>query len=154
MQAHSETLSLQKSDTLYSPEIVKLVKAYQKEAGLAADGVVGRITATKLAGVGPVKKVQRIKLAMERLRWLPREFGQRHVFINQPEYRARYIEEGAEKLSMRAIVGKPSNQTNFFYDEIEHVIYNPYWGVPRSIIVNEMLPKLRADPSYLDAPGL
>jgi murein L,D-transpeptidase YcbB/YkuD len=38
-------------------------------------------------------------------------------------------------------------------DKIETVEFNPYWGVPRSIIVNEMLPKLYADPSYLDRLG-
>jgi len=90
---------------------------------------------------------------MERLRWHPRQWGGRYVFINQPAYRARYIESGEEKLSMRSIVGKKSNQTSFFYDSIERVEYNPYWGVPQSIIVNEMLPKLRANASYLDANG-
>src|SRR3546814_11732279 len=44
-------------------------------------------------------------------------------------------------------------QTYFFQDEIETVEFNPYWGVPQSIIINEMLPKLRADPSYLDRMG-
>jgi murein L,D-transpeptidase YcbB/YkuD len=54
---------------------------------------------------------------------------------------------------MRAIVGKKSNQTSFFFDEVETVVYNPYWGVPQSIIVNEMLPKLYRDPGYLDRAG-
>ena len=38
-------------------------------------------------------------------------------------------------------------------DEIEQVDYNPYWGVPQSILVNEMLPRLRRDPGYLDRAG-
>ncbi len=54
---------------------------------------------------------------------------------------------------MRVVVGSKSNQTYFFQDQIETVEFNPYWGVPKSIIVNEMLPKLRADPSYLDRLG-
>ena len=54
---------------------------------------------------------------------------------------------------MRVVVGKKANQTNFFDDEIEKVEFNPTWGVPQSIITNEMLPKLRADPSYLDRIG-
>ena len=75
------------------------------------------------------------------------------VFINQPAFTARFIEDGDEKLNMRVVVGKPSNQTSFFYDEIEQVDYNPYWGVPQSILVNEMLPRLRRDPGYLDRAG-
>ena len=54
---------------------------------------------------------------------------------------------------MRVVVGTKSNQTYFFDDRIELVEFNPYWGVPQSIIINEMLPKLRADPSYLDRLG-
>jgi L,D-transpeptidase YcbB len=33
------------------------------------------------------------------------------------------------------------------------VVYNPTWGVPQSIILNEYLPKLRANPGYLDKIG-
>ena len=153
LEAQSETLAAYDSGEKYTPELVKLVKAYQKEAGLSSDGIVGRGTASKLAGVSSSNKIDRLKLAMERLRWLPDQLGERHVFINQPEYRARYFNNGEMKLSMRIVVGKKSNQTNFFYDEIEKVVYNPYWGVPRSIIVNEMLPKLRANPAYLDQRG-
>ena len=153
LETHGPLLAAYDAASVYTPELVQLVKAYQKEAGLGADGIIGRKTASKLVGVGPTEKIMRVTMAMERLRWLPHELGNRHVFINQPAYRAMYIEDGQENLSMRVIVGKPSNQTSFFYDEIEQVVYNPYWGVPRSIIVNEMLPKLREDPSYLDARG-
>ena len=54
---------------------------------------------------------------------------------------------------MRVVVGSKANQTYFFQDQIETVEFNPYWGVPQSIIINEMLPHLRADPSYLDRMG-
>jgi len=54
---------------------------------------------------------------------------------------------------MRIIVGQKSNQTYFFADKVETVEYNPYWGVPESIIINEMLPELYRDPSYLDRLG-
>jgi murein L,D-transpeptidase YcbB/YkuD len=44
-------------------------------------------------------------------------------------------------------------QTAVFHDEIETVVFNPSWGVPQSIIVNEYLPKLRRDPGYFDRIG-
>src|SRR5690606_23222834 len=77
----------------------------------------------------------------------------RRVFINQASFMAQYFENDEEKLAMRVVVGKPSNQTSFFYDEIERVEFHPYWGVPSSILVNEMLPRLRRDPGYLDRAG-
>ena len=54
---------------------------------------------------------------------------------------------------MRAVIGKPDSQTYFFTDRIKEVTYNPYWNVPRSIVINEMLPKLWRDPSWLDRQG-
>ncbi len=153
LETHSEVLDEYYGYLDYSKELVAVVKAYQKEAGLGPDGIVGRNTITKLAGLPSKDKAMKLALSMERLRWHPHQLGARHVFINQPEYRARYIENGKEELSMRVVVGKKSNQTNFFYDEIEKVVYNPYWGVPRSILVNEFLPKSLANPAYLDQRG-
>ena len=137
----------------YNDDMVALVKAFQKEAGLKPDGVVGPATRRALVGMTNDDKIEKVRLAMERARWLPGVLASRRVFINQPAYTATYFDGGKAELSMRVVVGKRSNQTNFFDDEIELVEFNPYWGVPQSIIINEMLPKLRRDPSYLDRLG-
>lgn len=151
--AHAQTLEAYTGDELYSPELVELVKAFQKEAKLTPDGVVGKNTIKAMVGETNAAKIAKIELAMERSRWLPEQLGDRKVFINQPAFTATYTAPGEDPLSMRVVVGKKSNQTNFFYDKIQIVEYNPYWGVPYSIIVNEMLPKLAKDPSYLDRAG-
>ncbi|MTI45692.1 murein L,D-transpeptidase YcbB/YkuD [Roseibium hamelinense] len=150
---HSDTLSAYVDGEDYTPELVALVKAYQKEQDLTPDGIVGKNTIRALVGVTNAAKIAKVELAMERSRWLPEELGARKVFINQPAYTVTYTNPGEQALSMRVVVGKKSNQTNFFYDEIEVVEYNPYWGVPYSIIVNEMIPKLVNDPTYLDRSG-
>lgn len=137
----------------YDEELVKLVKDFQKELGLKPDGVVGPATRRAMVGITNADKIEKVRLAMERARWLPGVLASRRVFINQPAYTASYYNGGKQELSMRVVVGKRSNQTYFFDDEIELVEFNPYWGVPQSIIFNEMLPKLRNDPSYLDRSG-
>lgn len=142
-----------RGDELYTPELVTLVKAFQKENDLSADGVIGKKTIRAMVEDSNAVKIEKVQLAMERARWLPGKLADKRVFINQPAYNVTYFENNKAKLSMRVVVGKNSNQTNFFDDEIEKVEFNPYWGVPQSIITNEMLPKLRADPSYLDRLG-
>lgn len=151
--AHVETLNLYDGSDEYAPALVNLVKAYQKESGLTPDGIVGKNTIKALVGETNAAKIAKVELAMERSRWIPEDLGNRKVFINQAAFTATYTAPGDEPLSMRVVVGKKSNQTNFFYDKIEIVEYNPYWGVPYSIIVNEMVPKLARDPSYLDRSG-
>lgn len=143
---------LGRSET-YVEELGPFIKVAQTKAGLKADGVIGPRTVAALAGTSRADRIAKITYALEQLRWLPAQLGDTRVFINQPAYTASFIENGAEKLKMRVVIGKPSNQTSFFYDEIEQVDYNPYWGVPQSIIVNEMLPRLRNDPGYLDRAG-
>jgi murein L,D-transpeptidase YcbB/YkuD len=151
---HSVTLAAYQGSVDYTPELVDLVKAFQAENGLKGDGIVGKGTIRVLVGGdSSAAKINKLVIAMEQLRWLPKDLGQRYVFINQPAFTAYYHNGGKEEFNMRVVVGSKAHQTFFFQDEIELVEFNPYWGVPRSIIVNEMLPKLREDPTYLDRLG-
>jgi murein L,D-transpeptidase YcbB/YkuD len=138
---------------LYSPEIVELVKAFQEENGLKPDGVIGRASVRAIVGDSDSAKINKLIVALEQIRWLPADLGDRFVFINQPAFMAYYHEDSAEQFGMKVVIGSKANQTYFFQDMIQTVEVNPYWGVPQSIIVNEMLPKLRQDPSYLDKSG-
>jgi murein L,D-transpeptidase YcbB/YkuD len=97
--------------------------------------------------------VARLVNNMERMRWLPRQLGARHIFVNPAAFEADVVENGREVWSTRVIVGKPNTQTAVFHDEMELVVFNPSWGVPPSIIAKEYLPKLRRDPGYLDRLG-
>jgi len=150
---YAELLDQYQDKTTYDKELKPAIIAFQKSVGKAGDGVVGPATISALQGVSNQLKEQRLIMAMERLRWLPRDFSDRYVFINQPAYQAQYFENGTEKLVMRTVVGSPNNQTYFFYDKISLVTFNPSWGVPRSIIFNEMMPKILNDPSYLTRNG-
>ncbi|MGH6807806.1 MAG: L,D-transpeptidase family protein [Ensifer adhaerens] len=151
---HAAVLAAYQGTPDYTPELVLLVEAFQKENSLKADGVVGQASLRILMGGDTVaSKINKLEVAMEQARWLPDGLGNRYVFINQPAFTASYTDNGAEQFSMRVVVGSKANQTYFFQDEIQTVEVNPYWGVPQSIIVNEMLPKLRNDPGYLDRMG-
>lgn len=153
LEAHKPLLDTYMGEELYSDAIADLVRAYQAEAGLHADGIVGAGTIQALTGESNASKIAKVELALERLRWLPEDLGERRVFINQPAFTVAYFEPGKTPLEMRVVIGKKSNQTSFFYDTIETVEYNPYWGVPYSIIVNEKLSKLAQDPAWLDKAG-
>jgi murein L,D-transpeptidase YcbB/YkuD len=150
---YGETLARLGTSEVYGPELVPVIKAVQKKAGMRGDGVIGPRTVASLAGTPKADKIEKVKVALEELRWLPSDLGSPRVFINQPAFTASYIDNGEEKLKTRAVVGRTTNQTSFFYDKIKQVDFHPSWGVPQSIIVNEMLPRLRSDPGYLDRSG-
>lgn len=134
-------------------QTTEAVKAFQAAAGLAPDGIIGPRTIAALNGDSSGDRLRRLVYNMERLRWLPRDLGAKHVLVNQAAFELQVVENGATVWRTKVIVGKPDNQTAFFSDEMETVVFNPYWGVPGSIIVNEMLPELRRDPGYLDREG-
>ncbi|GHC75878.1 L,D-transpeptidase family protein [Limoniibacter endophyticus] len=146
-------LEQHKDSEIYSAELVPIIKAAQERAGLKPDGIIGPRTVQRLVGLSKSDRIARVEVAMEQLRWHPQELGETRVFINQPAFIVNYIENGELKLTMKTVIGTKANQTSFFYDQIDNVVFNPYWGVPTSIIVNEMLPRLRSDPGYLDRAG-
>ncbi|QND47372.1 L,D-transpeptidase family protein [Rhizobium lusitanum] len=151
--AHAATLDAYQGTPDYTPDLVALVEDFQKEKGLTSDGVIGQSSVRAMVGENNNVKIQKLVVAMEQLRWLPNELGPRYVLINQPAFMVYYHNNNQEQLSMRVVVGGKQHQTFFFEDQIQTVEFNPFWGVPQSIIINEMLPKLRADPNYLDRMG-
>ena len=151
---HSAILAAYQGTPDYTPELVALVEGFQKENNLKPDGIVGKASIRLLTGGDTTAdRINKVVIAMEQARWLPADLGGRYVLINQPAYTVYYHDQNKEQFSMRVVVGSKSNQTYFFQDEIQTVEFNPYWGVPQSIIINEMLPKLRADAGYLDRLG-
>ena len=132
-----------------------------------AIGLMAAQTANKLKPSGAVDKAtlnllnrdetgdRREKLisSMERLRWLPKNMGERYVFVNQASYTVNVLDKGQVAWRSKVIVGLPTKQTYSFYDQIQTVVFNPKWGVPASIIINEYGPKMRQDPGYLDRNG-
>lgn len=90
---------------------------------------------------------------MERWRWLPVNAGDSRIEVNIPEYKMRLYEHGTLKHTGRVVVGKTNTQTPIFSSVMDHVVINPSWGVPYSILKKEFLPKLAADPDYAERHG-
>ncbi len=137
----------------YDTDLVNAVKDMQEQSGLRRDGVIGRNTLSALNGQTGVEKVSKIILSMERLRWLPQNLKRKYVFVNQAFFETWMMEDGKEIFRSDVIVGKAMHQTAVFSDEMERVVLNPRWYVPRSIIYNEMMPKLYENPYYLEDQG-
>ncbi|HEV3181570.1 MAG TPA: L,D-transpeptidase family protein [Steroidobacteraceae bacterium] len=145
-------------ETTFGPELSDGVRAFQQRHGIAPDGVLGKSTFTVLT-TSFAKRVRQIDLTLERWRWLP-PFETPPIIVNIPQFRLfafRTTEDrAADILQMDVIVGKtyPRTQTPVFESDMRYVVFRPYWDVPPSILRNEMLPKIRANPGYLAAQGL
>ncbi len=140
------------STGVYTETLSVGVKRFQERHGLDADGRIGKGTIAALR-VPLEQRVRQLELALERWRWLPREFSRAPVVVNIPEFRLRAmqgpnLDEAAWKT--RVIVGiAKGHQTPILDDEMEYLIFGPYWNVPISITRDELVPKIRADAAYL-----
>ncbi len=137
------------------PPLVEALRRFQARHGLEPDGVWGRRTSAALAA--PVTwRIVQVVLAMERLRRLPVERGPRWILVDIAGFRVELLDEPEGPASERTvlespiIVGTLYNQTPEFTAQVRAVTLNPYWHVPRSIAVQEILPEVRKDPGWLE----
>jgi murein L,D-transpeptidase YcbB/YkuD len=133
---------------LYDDITVAAVEKFQESLGLLVDGVVGPATVAALNGGSATSRAD-IVANMERWRWMPRDMGRFMVHVNIPEFRLNIMKDGQVAYTTRVVTGKKSNQTPVFSDEIEHIVVNPYWNVPRSIRDKEIGPILTKNPGYI-----
>jgi murein L,D-transpeptidase YcbB/YkuD len=75
----------------------------------------------------------RIRLNMDRWRWLPRDLGNKYIIVNVPAFHATLVEDGVSRWKHRAIAGKLSTPTPQLTAMATGVILNPWWEVPTSI---------------------
>jgi len=129
------------------------VRSVQRRHGLVADGIVGERT---LAAVNtpPAEIAGRIEVARERWRWLPRDFGARHLWVNIPRAQLDYVEDGRSVLSMRVVVGHRDRPTPSLTGPVERVVFNPTWSVPPRLALEDLLPRQQADPAFLARNGI
>lgn len=135
-------------DSVYDDALVKAVRSFQTSVGLRPDGIIGAATLDALNRAGPVSR-ELLLANLEKWRWMPRDRGAYRVEVNIPQYRLWVRRDEAVVYESRVVVGTPQNQTAIFYDQIRHVVVNPYWNVPSSIVRNEIGPQVLRDPGYL-----
>ena len=140
--------------SLFDNELARSIAAFQRRHGLTVDSVLGPRTRRAL-NVPVEHRIEQIDANLERLRWLPANLGSRFVVVNIPAFSLYGYVDGDRVLTMRVVVGDElvSRRTPIFADTMEYVEFGPYWNVPRSIAVNEILPKVRRDRGYLARNG-
>jgi murein L,D-transpeptidase YcbB/YkuD len=133
---------------VYDSQVEAAVRSFQELHGLKATGVID--TATRAAMNVPIdERLRQVALNLERWRWMPDDLGARHLFVNIPYFHLIAREDGKPVMDIRVVVGKRGNETPIFSDEMETVVFSPYWNIPNSIKQGETAPAVARDPGYL-----
>lgn len=138
---------------IFDDQLDEAVQRFQKRHGLLVDGMVGPETLAAL-NVPVEERIKKIKFNMERWRWLPRDLGERYVFINIANFELNIV-EGEQILStMRVVVGRKARPTPIFTGRMTYMELNPYWYIPGKIAREDILPKIWDDPNYLSKENI
>lgn len=105
-------------------------------------------TALSVTPASDSAKYNKIRLNMDRWRWLPRDLGQKYIIVNVPSYYATLVENGATRWKTRAVAGAIKTPTPQLNATAVGVILNPWWEVPKSIS-----PEVAGKPGYVAVKG-
>lgn len=122
---------------VYTPAMVKAVRAMQVDYGVRPDGMIGADSLTIL-NLSDADRARTIAVNMERLRWLDRNPGATRIDVNLAAARLSYWRDGKLVESRKVVVGEPEHETPQLESPIFRLVANPTWTVPRSIQEREI----------------
>ena len=126
---------------------IQAVKEFQKFHGLNQDGILNVETRQAMSMSG-INRFLKIALNLDRLRKDINQTGE-CVFVNIPAYQLRVFRANRVMKTFNVVVGRPSTPTPELTSKIEKIVTIPEWNVPKSISLNEILPRVKTDSSFL-----
>ena len=133
---------------LFNQRTETAIKKFQFRHGLEENGIINKELVDVL-NIPLETRISQLRMNMKRILKEGEENPGTHIVANIPEYKLHVYEGNREVLNMDIVVGKTSNPTAVFTDELEQVVFSPYWNVPESIVRNEILPAMNKNPRYL-----
>jgi len=136
----------------FDADLAAAVQRAQRRYGLNPTGTVSVQTLAAL-NVSAGDRVRQIMANMERWRWLPQELPRDRIQVNIAAAVLTMFDGDVPVMSMRAVTGRPGDETPMLTSTIRSVVINPPWNVPTSIATNELWPKQRKDKGYFKRNG-
>lgn len=139
-------------DSTFDSHLTQALQRFQLRHGAKIDGVLGPQT-RRLLNIRPEKRAEQIGVNLSRIEAFQPNTD-RYILVNIPEYKLRLFEQGRSILKMKTIVGRKKRKTPVFDTQINRIVVNPSWHVPKSIAYKDIIPALKEDPDYLKKTNL
>ncbi len=126
----------------YDNATTEAVRNFQRRHGIPPTGVMDRPTMDAL-NVPAGTRLNQLQSSLKRLQSLAPTTGNRYVVVNIPAAQVEAVEGGHVASRHAAVVGKLERPTPELQSKIQEINFNPYWNVPRTIVVKDLVPKGR-----------
>ncbi len=136
------------SSNNFNDSLVTAIKNYQQHNGMRPTGLITD-TIRRSLNVPADKRIQQIIINLNRMQWMPAIEEANYITVNIPDFMLYAFENNAQVFTMPVVVGKEGTHTTMFSGNLDQIVFSPYWNIPASIVKNEILPKMKADPNYL-----
>jgi len=143
-----DTSATEQPATAYGPELVEALKAFQRRHALQDDGVLGADTLAAL-NASPADRLAQLRVNLERFRWLSRDIEPRSLLVDIAGGRVIFFRSNSPQWEARSQVGRDTRQTPSIKSTVTRLTLNPTWTVPPTILREDKLPQIRANPGYL-----
>jgi murein L,D-transpeptidase YcbB/YkuD len=159
--------------TLDAPDLNQYLQQLQpkNEAYLALKKELAAIN-TNVLDSPKLKRINTIKINMERLRWQIPVKDARYLWVNIPAFNLQWVEDKKVVFNMKVCVGQPkpagydtmlvrwlktqniddkpqNHETTILCSRINTIQLNPTWNIPTSIAQNEIYYSVIKNPAYL-----
>ena len=131
----------------YDLPLQQAVRAFQSAHGLQPDGIVGRQTVAAL-NISPADRLRQVQINLERLRWLDARRHHHALLVNSAASNATLYQGNEIRWQSRVQSGSPDRATPLLDSRINRVTLNPSWTIPPTIMREDKLPQIRANPAY------
>lgn len=151
---------------IFGDDLRRALLNYQDAHQLMLKGEITEETLESL-NVPAERRLAQILVTMQHWRdtRIGEDYSDQYIVVNVPDFHAELWDKGERITRFKTIVGRPrrfrdasgtlqtEGRTPLFSDELQYIVFNPYWNVPQSIWREEYAAKIAADPEWLTEKG-
>ena len=144
-------ISKDSKSAVYDSELETAILKFKKRSGNTIDKTI-LPEHIKYMNISVAERIRTLMVNMERCRWISNDItkSKELIVVNIPAYELTFFRNGEPELISKVVVGKVLHKTVIFSAPMKHIVFRPYWNVPKSILNNEILPAIEKNPNYLE----
>ena len=136
---------------IFDADLSKTIHAFQKYARLPQNG---QINASLWRTLHQRHKISSLESTLEKWKKITPYMKGQFIFVHLPKYKLYAFSDHHLNLTQRIIIGRRERPTPELTPTwMTHVVLNPSWTLPPTILLQDKLHKIKSDPSYLTRNG-